>query len=199
MPPRERFSRHAIVDAAWEVVRRGGLESLSARNVASQLGASTAPIYRHFQSMDALGEEVLTRALDQVRRELMQPRHADPLISLSLGLWLFQEREPTLYATHALRQGCHHLQYRTLGLPIAVAMGDHPRYASLGLEHRIALLERVFLLTHGLVLCFWRGDHPELDHSDKEALIIEMIEPLVQSFAARTDLCPLDPKVRART
>lgn len=198
MPPRERFSKHAIIDAAYQVVRRGGLEQLSARNVAAELGASTAPIYRHFDSMDALADEVLQRSLDLLRRELVQQRHPDPLVSLCLGMWLFQEREPTLYSTYAYRQGDYHQEYRCLGLPLAVAMGDHPRYASLTLEHRIALLERTFLLMNGLVLCFWRGDLPELGHEDKEALIIEMIEPTVEVFAARTDLRPLDPKVRAR-
>jgi AcrR family transcriptional regulator len=62
MPPSEKASRTAIIEAALAVVDKQGLTSLTARRVASALELSTAPVYRQFDSMDALASAVMERA-----------------------------------------------------------------------------------------------------------------------------------------
>ncbi len=64
MPPKIRYSRESIIEAAFEVVRADGEEHLNARTVARRLGCSTQPVLYHFADMKELKKEVCVRADD---------------------------------------------------------------------------------------------------------------------------------------
>ena len=73
MPPKTRITEEKIVDAAIEVVRKGGFEQINARTVADQLDCSTQPVMYHFSTIDNLKKAVYQRA-DQLHSEyLMTP------------------------------------------------------------------------------------------------------------------------------
>jgi|GEM_PF-5552282 len=52
MPPKTRFRKEEIVDAAFAIAREKGFEEISARNVAKRLGSSVAPIYVNFANIE---------------------------------------------------------------------------------------------------------------------------------------------------
>lgn len=52
MPPKPKFTREEIVAAALQVVRTRGLEALTTREIAAELGTSTRPIFTYFESME---------------------------------------------------------------------------------------------------------------------------------------------------
>ena len=56
--------RDALVEAAVEVVREGGPEALSLRELARRVGVSHAAAYRHFADREALVDAVAERALE---------------------------------------------------------------------------------------------------------------------------------------
>lgn len=58
MPPRVKFTKEEIVDAALRVTREGGIGSLTARSLANELGASTRPMFTYFETMEDLRHEV---------------------------------------------------------------------------------------------------------------------------------------------
>ena len=62
MPPKAKFTREEIIDAAFEMVRRDGFEILTARSLGAKLGSSARPIFTVFKSMDEVQEEVLRKA-----------------------------------------------------------------------------------------------------------------------------------------
>lgn len=62
MPPKIRFQKEDIINAAVDVVRAGGLDSLNARAIAARLGCSTQPLYRDLRNMEEIREAVFTRA-----------------------------------------------------------------------------------------------------------------------------------------
>ena len=67
MPPKAKYTRENIVDAAFEVARKGGLDAVMARDVAQKLGTSTSPIFTAFSSMEelkALVSEKVTIVVD---------------------------------------------------------------------------------------------------------------------------------------
>jgi AcrR family transcriptional regulator len=67
-PP--RLSRAAIVAAAQAVVERDGVEALTMRRVADELGASPMALYRHVRGKD----ELLVLLLDALAAALPRPR-----------------------------------------------------------------------------------------------------------------------------
>ena len=62
MPPKPKFDREEIIDAAFELARREGIDAVKAREVGELLGCSSRPIFTFFDSIDRLKEEVTEKA-----------------------------------------------------------------------------------------------------------------------------------------
>lgn len=62
MPPKAKFTKDEILEAALNIVRADGIKALTARALGSQLGSSARPIFTVFQSMDELQQEILAAA-----------------------------------------------------------------------------------------------------------------------------------------
>lgn len=71
MPPKSKITKKLIIDAALELIRTQGVDSLNARSVASAVGCSTQPVFSNFSSMEELKLAVVERA-DEVFRGFMQ-------------------------------------------------------------------------------------------------------------------------------
>jgi AcrR family transcriptional regulator len=65
-----RLSRAAVVTAAREIIERDGIDALTMRQVALELGSSPMAIYRHVRDKDQL----LVLLLDQLAAEVPRPR-----------------------------------------------------------------------------------------------------------------------------
>lgn len=62
MPRPLRYDRETVLEAAFALVRRSGMEALGARAVAHELGCSTQPVFRCFATMEELRQAVAARA-----------------------------------------------------------------------------------------------------------------------------------------
>ena len=98
MPPSVKFTKQEIIDAALRVTRAGGIGSLTARSLATELGASTRPMFTYFDSMDALKYEVHEAAKDlyraYVKRGLAEPI---PFLGVGQSYIRFAKEERELY------------------------------------------------------------------------------------------------------
>jgi AcrR family transcriptional regulator len=70
-PPRAPLSREAIADAALRLLDRDGLDGLSMRRLATELGTGPASLYWHVQSKDELLELLVDRVMGEI--ELPEP------------------------------------------------------------------------------------------------------------------------------
>lgn len=62
MPPKAKFTKDEIVNAALNMVRENGFDSLTARSLGVKLGSSARPIFTVFESMDEVHQSVLQSA-----------------------------------------------------------------------------------------------------------------------------------------
>ena len=58
MPPKFKFTRDEINNAALNVTRKNGISGLTARALAAELGCSVKPIFGLFKNMEEVGQEV---------------------------------------------------------------------------------------------------------------------------------------------
>jgi TetR/AcrR family transcriptional regulator, tetracycline repressor protein len=72
-PARVPLSRERVVDAAFTVLDRQGLDGLSMRQVAAELGVTVSALYAHVSSKDDLLELMYTRLFDG-----FEPPEPDP-------------------------------------------------------------------------------------------------------------------------
>ncbi len=97
MPPKVKFKKDSIVNAAFEVVRKKGWKGLSARSIAAELKSSTRPIYSHLKSMNDLEEAVAEKAIGLLEEYIRKPRTGDKWLDQGYGYVLFANREKELF------------------------------------------------------------------------------------------------------
>ena len=62
MPPKARFTKQMIEDAAFELAKQRGIEAVAAREVAKALNMTVTPIFGSFTNMSELRQTVYERA-----------------------------------------------------------------------------------------------------------------------------------------
>jgi len=61
MPPKNKFTREEIIEAAFEFAKEEGFSKITARSVASRLNSLVAPIYANFKAIDELVQAAVQR------------------------------------------------------------------------------------------------------------------------------------------
>lgn len=62
MPPRAKFTKKEIIQAAMQIVREHGLDAVTSRELGKQLGSSACPIFTVFSNMGDVKNEIITEA-----------------------------------------------------------------------------------------------------------------------------------------
>ena len=98
MPPKTRITRDMILNAAVEVARKSGHETINARTVSARLHCSTQPVMYHFSTIDAMKRAAYAR-VDQLHSEYMMtiPPNRDPVLGIGLNYIRFAVEEPQLF------------------------------------------------------------------------------------------------------
>ncbi|NLF42724.1 MAG: TetR/AcrR family transcriptional regulator, partial [Bacteroidales bacterium] len=70
MGPKVKFTREQIVDAAFEIARTEGMDSISMRKIAERMSSSVAPIYANFENVDELHQALFEKIMG-ISRQLL--------------------------------------------------------------------------------------------------------------------------------
>jgi len=185
IPPRRRFTADRILDSALELVRTDGIDAVSARGVAQALGCSTAPVFRSFESMDALHEALLDRILARFIEATEASLDPDPLFAAGLGMVLFAAQEPRMYEALFLRAHAWTHKWGPVRKRLAARMARHARYAHLDDGARFGLVGRSSILVHGLGVEVWFGRLPDPSPEVLRTLLHQLADPMVDAALAQ--------------
>ena len=98
MPPKKKFTRDEIVACAFETVRQNGEDFLTARSLARALGASTAPLFTAFRSIEEIHDAVVEKAKALYLRYLEEGlAESLPFKGAGLKYVQFAKDEPMLF------------------------------------------------------------------------------------------------------
>lgn len=154
--------KQAVLDAAQKLVGEKGIEGLSLRGIARELGYSPAAIYEYFEGLDDIvlslyfeGTDGLTTVLAEVCES--QPEDADSLsILMKMG---------TAFREHALQAPeLYRFTYNVMKQPHEPDMTDDPLEGGLGsllrVVHRgIDADELLDVEPFVIVFAMWTGAH----------------------------------------
>lgn len=98
MPPKAKFTKEEMMEAALEIVRCEGFDALTARALGARLGSSARPIFTVFQSMEEVKQNVVAAAR-AVYKEYVQRGLLDTPAFKGVGTQyiLFAVNEPKLF------------------------------------------------------------------------------------------------------
>ncbi len=99
MSPRETsFTKEAVLQAAVALVRGAGWQAVTARAIANQLGASVAPLYSTFGSMEALEREILQEARRLLDKTMAVSYTPEAFLNIGVGMVVFARDEAHLFS-----------------------------------------------------------------------------------------------------
>lgn len=99
MPAKAKVTKEMIIDAAFEIARKSGAESINARTVAERLQCSTQPVMYHFSTIEELKKAAYEKA-DKYHSEYLmqiQPDGSGALLGIGWNYIRFGIEEPQLF------------------------------------------------------------------------------------------------------
>ncbi|WP_372734101.1 TetR family transcriptional regulator [Nocardioides sp.] len=128
---RKQRTRRAILDAALRLSDQSSLIAVSLRQVAKEVGIVPTAFYRHFDSIEALGLELVDESFQSLRAMLREVRRPDD--AATFGAIVDQSIETLIRHVHA-----HHAHF----LFIARERAAGPAAVREAIRHEIELCER---------------------------------------------------------
>jgi len=97
LAPKERFTEGILLDCAFEMARKSGIDSINARDLAKELGCSTKPIFRLFSSMDDLKYAIYERASSLYNERMFRGLQESSFLGMGLAYINFARDEKKLF------------------------------------------------------------------------------------------------------
>ena len=147
------------------MVRRDGLDQLSARRVANELGASTAPVYSNFATMAELAVAAKQAAVRELLALTRRDHTGNAFLNMGVGVLTFAWAWPRLYADLFLAPAADYDPGPDLMEELVGVMAELPELEPLPLDERIVVLKKLAIFTHGLAteICHGCQERCELE------------------------------------
>lgn len=98
MPPKAKFTREEIIEAALELAANKGIQALTARELGAALNSSTRPIFTVFDNMEELLGEVRNAAVARFSEYAKKAEQFTPMFKqVGLQMIMFAYEQPKLY------------------------------------------------------------------------------------------------------
>ncbi len=103
--PKQRITKDMVVQAAFEIARKDGMEQVMVKNIADRLACSVQPIYSYCKNMEGLRQNVIERVRRYIK-EFVEARIDKSNLFRSTGQAYVQmaKEEPNLYKIFILHE-----------------------------------------------------------------------------------------------
>lgn len=179
MPPKTRFKKEEIVDAAFAIAREKGFDEISSRNVAKRLGSSVAPIYVNFANIEELTQAVVQKVLKISTEILARQKGPDMFTNIGRASLEFAREYPVLLRELTLKPNPYVQSYESMEKGMIEAMGNSEEMKNWNLEERKELFFKMRAFQTGLVAMVANGQIPSwMDEKKLEDILMEVGEDL---------------------
>lgn len=112
MPPKFKFTKDEIINAALNITKESGVSGLTARALAARLGCSVKPIFGQFKNMEEVQQEVLKSAHNLYQNYLsedMKSGKYPPYKASGMVYIRFAKEEKELFKLLFMRDRTHEI------------------------------------------------------------------------------------------
>jgi len=177
---KETFSLETLLDTAFEMTREEGFESVTARKVATKVGCSTQPIFRLYNNMDELCQDVYEKAVTFFHDFYsLYPKNGEtPFANLGMAYISFAREEKHLFELLFLKElKKKKTLYEVLNGPEGNVMKEMRLAADTGCADPEGLFMKMWIFIHGAACMSMTGDYDLTD-----AQTVEMLQSVCNSF-----------------
>lgn len=98
MPPKAKYTKEEILEAAFQMAKENGIESVVARELGKKLGTSSSPIFTAFKNMEELQFEIRNRAMQEFESYVKDALNFSPAFKhVGVRMIQFVMQEPKLF------------------------------------------------------------------------------------------------------
>ena len=179
MARKESISKQMILDTAFALAREEGAANITARKLAEKAGCSTQPIFRTYQNMDELLNEVYEKAAAffQDYYSLYPRLGKTPFSDLGMAYIAFAREEKQLFRMLFMPESRKKGLYELLNGKAENVKSEIQSAGANGCPDPGALFMKMWIFIHGAASMSLTGDY---DLSDQETR--KMLEEVYYSF-----------------
>lgn len=149
IPPKPKYTKEEIINAALDMVREKGADSLTARDLGAKLNTSTRPIFTAFENMEDLKNAVTDAGVKMFKEYSKNFTDYTPAFKqMGMQIISFATKEPKLFEFLFMHKNPEAVQgLKTVeDTCVDVISKDY----GLGIEQARMLFEQVWIFTFGL-------------------------------------------------
>ena len=106
MPPKAKFTKKEIADAALQIYKEEGIDALTSRNLGKKLGSSACPIFTVFSGMEEVQEAMIESAKELYKSYVDKGLSQDiPFRGVGEQYVLFALNEPRVFQLLFMNEG----------------------------------------------------------------------------------------------
>jgi AcrR family transcriptional regulator len=120
MGPKVKFTREQIIDAAFEIARTEGIDSITMRKIAEKMSSSVAPIYVNFKNVDELNEALKERIISISRKLLMEEDTGNPFRDMGSASLRFAMEYSVIFRDLVIKGGKYMQGYDEKMMPALI-------------------------------------------------------------------------------
>lgn len=155
MPPKAKYTREEIINKAFEMARRKGIDSVVARELGKELGTSSSPIFTAFKNMEELHQEVRKVALKEFESYVSDALNYTPAFKyVGMKMIEFATKEPKLFQLVYMKEHDSNQSYAMLidelGDTVRVCIEIMQKEYVLSKEEAEMIFRQVWLHTFGI-------------------------------------------------
>lgn len=97
MPANVKFTKEQILEAAFHLAASKGLNHVTIRAIASEIGSSIAPIYVNFRSIDDVKKALMDQAQSLYKTMVENSKYDDLFLRFADASITFSKKYPKIY------------------------------------------------------------------------------------------------------
>lgn len=151
MPPKCRFTREEIIQAALDLTAEKGVGALTARGLAQRLGSSAKPIFGLFASMEEVQQEVVKAANLRYQEYLRQDMSAGrypPYKASGMAYIRFAREQKELFKLLFMRDRTH--EEKAAGDELEALLGLIQKNMGLSRDDAYCFHLEMWIYVHGI-------------------------------------------------
>ena len=158
--PKPKITREMITDAAFEIAREAGVNSINARTVSQRLGCSTQPVLYWCESIEDVKRAVYEKA-DEYHSRYITGTHSDePMLEMGILFIRFAQEEKHFFR---LLFQSNEFEGRSVSeltgsedtAPVTAVLSEA---AGLSPDRAAVVFKTLFLFVHGYASMFANND-----------------------------------------
>lgn len=99
MPPKAKITKEMIVEAAFNIVQKEGVEKVTARSISEQLNCSTQPVLYYFSTVEDI-KKLVYKNVDEYHTDYIMDTDTDygnPMLTIGMNYIRFAINESNLF------------------------------------------------------------------------------------------------------